>query len=287
MQKIKIIECPRDAMQGLKRFIPTEDKIMYVNSLLGVGFDTIDVGSFVSPRAVPQMADTAELLNRIDLSNSKSKLLTIVANLKGAQRAVEFEEIFFLGYPFSISETFQMRNTNATIEESLSRLHDINDLCIAKNKKLVVYISMGFGNPYGDPWSSSLVTDWSLRLREELKVEILSLSDTVGSASVETIKSVFDEIMPNVNGFEIGAHLHATPNEWQLKVNAALESGCHRIDGAIRGLGGCPFATDTLTGNLPTEEMVAWLDSRGFETGLNIEKLAESVLIAKQIFSNL
>jgi hydroxymethylglutaryl-CoA lyase len=285
MQKVKIIECPRDAMQGLSRIVPTEDKVHYINSLLQVGFDTIDVGSFVSPRAIPQMADTVEVLNRIDMSTTKSKLLTIVANPKGAQRAAEFEEVSYLGYPFSISETFQLRNTNATIAVSLHRLEDINNTCLAKNKKLVVFISMGFGNPYGDDWSPAMVTDWTMRLSEKLHVDVFSISDTIGAATPVIIKNVFDDLIPHATSLEIGAHLHAAPNEWQDKVQAALDAGCFRIDGAINGLGGCPFATDKLTGNLPTEQVVTWLNNHGYELGLDIEALAISTRIAQQLFS--
>lgn len=285
MQKVKIIECPRDAMQGLAQIVPTEQKVQYINALLKVGFDTIDVGSFVSPRAVPQLADTVEVLNQIDLSQSSSKLLTIVANAQGAKRAAEFDEVSYLGYPFSISETFQIRNTNATIAESQNRLRDIQEICLAKNKKLVVYISMGFGNPYGDVWSPALVSDWTLRLREELKVEVFSISDTIGAATPAMIGEVFGAIMPFAQDFEIGAHLHAMPNEWQEKVQATLNAGCFRIDGAINGLGGCPFAADKLTGNLPTEQVVRWLNQKGFELDLNDEALDGAVKFAQNLFS--
>jgi hydroxymethylglutaryl-CoA lyase len=285
MQKVKIIECPRDAMQGFSKIVPTEKKVEYINSLLKVGFDTIDVGSFVSPRAIPQMADTPEVLKRIDLSTTSSKLLTIVANSKGALRASEFDEVTYLGYPFSISETFQLRNTNATIAESLERLRDISETCIARNKKLVVFLSMGFGNPYGDFWSPALVTDWMLKLRESIQVDVFSISDTIGAATPEMINNVFHDLVPKVQGFEIGAHLHAAPNEWQAKVDAALNAGCLRIDGAINGLGGCPFATDKLTGNLPTEQVVTWLNNQGYDLGLDMSALAKSTLIAQQIFS--
>lgn len=272
-------------MQGLAQIVPTEHKVQYINTLLKVGFDTIDVGSFVSPRAVPQLADTVEVLNQIDLSQTSSKLLAIVANAQGAKRAAEFDEVTYLGYPFSISETFQIRNTNATIAESENRLRDIQEICVAKNKKLVVYISMGFGNPYGDAWSPALVTDWTLRLREKLKVDIFSISDTVGAASPAMIQEVFSAIMPFAEGIEIGAHLHAMPNEWQEKVQAALNAGCFRIDGAINGLGGCPFAADKLTGNLPTEKLVEWLSHAGFELGLNMDALDDAVLFSKHLFS--
>jgi hydroxymethylglutaryl-CoA lyase len=285
MQKVKIIECPRDAMQGLAQIVTTEHKVQYINALLKVGFDTIDVGSFVSPRAVPQLADTVEVLNQIDLSQTSSKLLTIVANAQGAKRAAEFDEVTYLGYPFSISETFQIRNTNATIAESENRLRDIQEICVAKNKKLVVYISMGFGNPYGDAWSPALVTDWTLQLREKLKVDIFSISDTVGAASPAMIQEVFSAIMPFAEGIEIGAHLHAMPNEWQEKVQATLDAGCFRIDGAINGLGGCPFAADKLTGNLPTEQLVQWLTQKNYTLNLNTDALEEAVKFAQHLFS--
>jgi hydroxymethylglutaryl-CoA lyase len=285
MQKVKIIECPRDAMQGLAQIVTTEHKVQYINALLKVGFDTIDVGSFVSPRAVPQLVDTDEVLNQIDLSQTSSKLLTIVANAQGAKRAAEFDEVTYLGYPFSISETFQIRNTNATIAESENRLRDIQEICVAKNKKLVVYISMGFGNPYGDAWSPALVTDWTLRLREKLKVDIFSISDTVGAASPAMIQEVFSAIMPFAEGIEIGAHLHAMPNEWQEKVQATLDAGCFRIDGAINGFGGCPFAADKLTGNLPTEQLVQWLTQKNYTLNLNTDALEEAVKFAQHLFS--
>jgi hydroxymethylglutaryl-CoA lyase len=285
MQKVKIIECPRDAMQGLTQIVKTEDKVQYINALLKVGFDTLDVGSFVSPRAIPQMADTPEVLNRIDMSATKSKLLTIVANAQGARRAAEFEEVTYLGYPFSISETFQIRNTNASIAESLNRLRDINEICVAKKKELVVYISMGFGNPYGDVWSPGLVSDWTLKLNELLKVGVFSISDTVGAATPEMIKNVFEDLMPHSAGVEIGAHLHAAPNDWQEKVRAAIDAGCYRIDGAINGLGGCPFATDKLTGNLPTEKVVTWLLEQGYELNLDFDALNSATKIAQQLFA--
>lgn len=285
MEKIKLIECPRDAMQGISQFIPTKDKIRYVNALLQIGFDTLDVGSFVSPRMIPQMQDTPAVLDGIDWQSSKSKLLTIVGNKKGAERASEFEQVSYLGYPFSISETFQKRNTNATIDESMSRLIDIQNICHKKNKTLVVYLSMGFGNPYGDAWSPDLVTAWSIRMKEEFSVRILSLSDTIGAADAVTIKSVFDSVLPHCEGVEIGAHLHALPDQWKGKVEAALEAGCTRIDGAIKGLGGCPYASDSLTGNIPSELLIEWLYSKQFDLGLHLDKLHESIVISQEIFN--
>ena len=284
MEKIKLIECPRDAMQGLSQFISTENKIRYVDALLQVGFDTIDVGSFVSPRMIPQMRDTREVLDRIDWQNSSSKLLTIVANKGGAVQASQFEQIDYLGYPFSISETFQLRNTNSSIEGSLNRLSEICEVAQNHHKTMVVYISMGFGNPYGDPWSSSLVTEWTQRIKEEFGVKILSLSDTVGAADALIISDVFHKIKPYTDGIEIGAHLHAKQDEWQAKIEAAKNEDCWRFDGAISGLGGCPYASDSLTGNIPTELMVEWFENQGFQTGLNREKLRESIMISQEIF---
>lgn len=284
METIKIIECPRDAMQGMKNMVPTKLKIAYINSLLEVGFDTIDVGSFVHPKIVPQMADTPEVLRYLNLENSKSKLLTIVANLRGGKNAAEFEQVTYLGYPFSISETFQLRNTNATIAKSLGLLQDIQNICVAKNKKLVIYISMGFGNPYGDDWSPSMVADWTFKLRELLGVKIISLSDTVGIADAATITEVMDAVIPHANDFEIGAHLHAKPGDWLEKVQATINAGCYRIDGAIKGFGGCPFAKDDLTGNLPTEELVAWMHENEYITDLNMEALQNSVQESQNIF---
>lgn len=284
MEKIKLIECPRDAMQGLVRFIPTEDKINYINTLLKIGFDTLDVGSFVSPKMIPQMQDTPEVLDNIDLTFTKTKLLTIVGNKKGAESAVSYSQVDYLGYPFSISETFQIRNTNATIEESWSRLEQIQEVCLKNNKTLVVYLSMGFGNPYGDLWSPNLVKDWALKIHEYFKVKIISLSDTIGSADENTIKAVFESIMPYAQDFEVGAHLHAKPNDWIGKIQAALQSGCYRFDGAIKGFGGCPYAADSLTGNIPSEQIIEWFESKGFKTGLDLNYLRESVEQSKNVF---
>lgn len=266
---LKLIECPRDAMQGIKTFIPTEKKIAYINQLLKVGFDTIDFGSFVSPKAIPQMADTAEVLNQLDLSSTKSKLLAIIANERGANDAVQFDAISYLGYPFSISETFQQRNTNASIEESLSRVEAINNLCVQHGKKLVVYISMGFGNPYGDPYNPEIVINWSERLSKELGVSILALSDTIGVAEPTLITDLFKTLIPALPNVEFGAHLHATPSNYQPKVEAAYNAGCRRFDGAIKGFGGCPMAKDDLTGNMPTEGMLAWFNEQNIPTGIN------------------
>lgn len=251
MQKVKIIECPRDAMQGIKDWIPTEKKIQYIQSLLRCGFDTIDFGSFVSPKAIPQMKDTAEVLANLDLSKTSSKLLAIVANVRGAQDAVKYNEIRYLGYPFSISENFQMRNTHKTIAESLIVLEEILNLADQHNKEVVAYLSMGFGNPYGDPWDVEIVGEWTEKLAA-MGVKILSLSDTIGSSTPDIITYLFSHLIPEYPHIEFGAHLHTTPTAWFEKVDAAYKAGCRRFDGAIQGFGGCPMAKDELTGNMPT-----------------------------------
>ncbi|MCK7591624.1 hydroxymethylglutaryl-CoA lyase [Subsaxibacter sp. CAU 1640] len=259
--QIKIIECPRDAMQGIKDFIPTEKKVQYIQSLLRVGFDTIDFGSFVSPKAIPQMVDTAEVLSRLDLSNTKSKLLAIIANTRGAEDASVHPEINYLGYPFSISENFQMRNTHKTIAQSVETLKEILDIASKVNKEVVVYISMGFGNPYGDPWNVDIVGDWTERLAQ-MGVKILSLSDTVGTSNPENIDYLFSNLIPKYPHIEFGAHLHTTPTTWHEKVDAAYKAGCLRFDGAIQGFGGCPMAKDELTGNMPTEKLLSYFTSK-------------------------
>ena len=261
---VKIIECPRDAMQGIKDWIPTEEKIQYIQSLLRCGFDTIDVGSFVSPKAIPQMQDSAEVLHSLDLSKTESKLLTIVANLRGAQDAVQHEMVDYLGYPFSISENFQMRNTHKTIDQSVTLLKEIIELASAKGKQLVVYISMGFGNPYGDPWNVEIVGEWTEKL-SDMGVKILSLSDTVGTSDAQTIDYLFSNLIPKYDDIEFGAHLHTTPTSWHEKVDAAYNAGCRRFDGAIQGFGGCPMAKDELTGNMPTEKLISYFaQAKGF-----------------------
>ena len=279
---LKLIECPRDAMQGLKPFIPTEKKAAYINQLLQVGFDTIDFGSFVSPKAIPQMKDTAEVLSKLDLSNTKSKLLAIVANRRGATDACEFEEIDYLGYPFSISETFQVRNTNATIEESLGRIAEIQELCVKHNKKLVAYLSMGFGNPYGDEWNAAIVHKWTDRL-VDLGIGILQLSDTIGVANPDNIAYLFSNLLPKYPDTEIGAHFHTTPHKWREKIHTAYENGCRRFDGAIKGYGGCPMAKDDLTGNMPTEQMVVYFKEQGV-LDLNEEAFFKSMEMAGTVF---
>ena len=269
MTKVKLIECPRDAMQGIKsHFIATRDKARYINALLKVGFDTIDFGSFVSPRAVPQMRDTAEVLGLLDRAGSSSRLLAIVANLRGAQEACLHPEIDYLGYPFSISENFQMRNTGKTIDESLIDLTDILDLAGRSDKEVVAYLSMGFGNPYGDPWNVDIVARWTETLAE-LGVSIISLSDTIGVADGETIRTLFSQLIPRYPKIEFGAHMHTHPAEWHERMDAAFKAGCRRFDGAIRGFGGCPMAKDELTGNMPTEKMLSYFTREKVETGLN------------------
>ncbi|WP_027136865.1 hydroxymethylglutaryl-CoA lyase [Gaetbulibacter saemankumensis] len=258
---IKIIECPRDAMQGIREFIPTEKKVQYIQSLLRVGFDTIDFGSFVSPKAIPQMVDTAEVLSRLDLSTTTSKLLAIIANTRGAEEASKHSAIDYLGYPFSISENFQMRNTHKTIAQSIVTLQEILNIADRVNKEVVVYISMGFGNPYGDPWNVEIVADWTERL-SQMGVRILSLSDTVGSSNSETIDYLFSNLIPKYKYIEFGAHLHTTPDSWFEKVDAAFMAGCTRFDGAIQGFGGCPMAKNELTGNMPTEKLLSYFTSK-------------------------
>ncbi|MGB3947800.1 MAG: hydroxymethylglutaryl-CoA lyase [Bacteroidia bacterium] len=280
---MKLIECPRDAMQGIHEFIPTEKKVAYINSLLKVGFDTIDFGSFVSPKAIPQLRDTAQVLDQLDLSDSKSKLLAIIANVRGAQDAVEFDEISYLGFPFSISETFQQRNTNASIAESLTRVEEIQDLCVRNNKELVVYISMAFGNPYGDEWSSDVAIAWTKRLAG-LGIKIIALSDTIGVSNPENISFLFSKVVPEFPRIEIGAHLHTTPDTWEEKVHAAYSNGCKRFDSAIKGFGGCPMATDKLTGNMPTEKLLSYFTKNKIVTGINEQAFNDSLLLAGTTF---
>ncbi|MFY0483569.1 hydroxymethylglutaryl-CoA lyase [Flavobacterium sp. PLA-1-15] len=261
MEAIKIIECPRDAMQGIKTFIPTERKVAYIQSLLRIGFDSLDFGSFVSPKAIPQMQDTAEVLARLDLSQTKSKLLAIIANTQGAELASQHNEIKYLGYPFSISENFQMRNTHKTIAESLITLQEILNIADKTNKEVVAYLSMGFGNPYGDPWNVEIVGEWTEKL-SNMGVKILSLSDTVGSSTPDVIDYLFSNLIPKYPEIEFGAHLHTTPEKWFEKVDAAYKAGCRRFDGAIQGFGGCPMAKDDLTGNMPTEKLLSYFTTQ-------------------------
>ncbi len=285
MDNIKLIECPRDAMQGIKTFIPTEKKVQYIQSLLRCGFDTIDFGSFVSPKAIPQMVDTKEVLAQLDLSSTKSKLLAIVANVRGAQDAVVHPEIDYLGYPFSISENFQMRNTHKTIDQSVDILKEILELANQNDKEVVAYLSMGFGNPYGDPWNVEIVGEWTEKL-SNLGVKILSLSDTVGTSDAETITYLFSNLIPQYPEIEFGAHLHTTPDSWHEKVNAAYLAGCKRFDGAIQGFGGCPMAKDELTGNMPTEKLVSYFTSQKTDSQVKMGSFEASYNEALKIFKN-
>ena len=282
---IKLIECPRDAMQGIHDFIPTETKIDYINNLLKVGFDTIDFGSFVSPKAIPQLIDTAKVLNKLKLEGTNSKLLAIIANERGANDACNFEEIDYLGFPFSISETFQQRNTNSSIEESLGRVGNIQNLCERHNKTMVVYISMAFGNPYGDVWNPEIATEWTDKLVNEIGIKVLALADTTGVSNPENITQLFGSIIPEFPSVEIGAHLHTTPETWEEKVHAAVQSGCTRFDSAIKGYGGCPMAADDLTGNMPTENLLAYFKKSKQHTEINKSAFEDSVQLANTLFN--
>ena len=283
-EKVKIIECPRDAMQGIKEFIPTEKKVQYIQSLLRCGFDTIDFGSFVSPKAIPQMVDTAEVLSRLDLSHTESKLLAIIANVRGANDAAQHKAIDYLGYPFSISENFQMRNTHKTIAESVETLKAILDIAGNANKEVVAYLSMGFGNPYGDPWNVDIVGEWTEKLNK-MGVKILSLSDTVGTSTPEIIDYLYSNLIPKYPDIEFGAHLHTTPTTWHEKVDAAYKAGCRRFDGAIQGFGGCPMAKDELTGNMPTERMISYFTTVQADTNIRTLSFESSHNEATKIFS--
>jgi hydroxymethylglutaryl-CoA lyase len=279
---MKIVECPRDAMQGWENFIPTETKVRYLNTLLKIGFDTLDFGSFVSPKAIPQMRDTAEVLAQLDL-NTTTKLLAIVANRQGADQAVIYPEIQYLGYPLSISETFQQKNTRKSVGESLELVADLQNLCTQKGKKLVTYISMAFGNPYGDPYNREVVEEFTQKL-VDIGVEIISLADTVGVAETQDIKFLFETLIPRFPAIEFGAHLHATPDAAHRKLQASYEAGCRRFDGALRGFGGCPMATDHLTGNMPTELMTTFFAQQGEKLGLNEVILSEALEEVNRVF---
>lgn len=282
---IQLVECPRDAMQGIPDFIDTAIKAAYINQLLEVGFHTIDFGSFVSPKAIPQMRDTAEVLDMLDLHQSKSKLLAIVANVRGAEDALHFQEIDFLGFPLSVSETFQQRNTNASIAEALKTVESIQHLCEAKGKKQVVYLSMGFGNPYGDPYSPELVAEFVEKLAQ-LNIETVSLSDTVGVATPELITKLFEVQTQAFPQIQFGAHLHSRFDSIEEKVVAALKGGCSRFDGALKGFGGCPMAKDDLVGNMATEMMIETLEKEGYDLGLNKSELTESLKLARFVFNS-
>jgi hydroxymethylglutaryl-CoA lyase len=281
---IQLVECPRDAMQGIKDFIPTETKIRYLNTLLGVGFHSLDFGSFVSPKAIPQMRDTAEVLAGLDLSQTQTKLLAIVANERGAAEAAAFAEIKYLGYPFSISETFQLRNTNATIAESFERVEAIQEICAAQDKEMVLYISMGFGNPYGDPWNADYVMQWVDKLAQ-LGITIFSLSDTIGVANPATISYLFSALIPAYPALNFGAHLHTEPTTWRPKIEAAYQSGCRRFDSAMRGYGGCPMAKDDLTGNMATENLYYYFNDVGEQVGLDPMAFIKSMSQSGEVFA--
>lgn len=282
-QKTKLIECPRDAMQGLHEFIPTEQKIQYLNQLLKVGFDTIDAGSFVSPKAIPQMKDSAEVFDKIDWQSSSSKLLAIIANQRGASDAVKFEQISYLGYPLSLSETFQQRNTKRSIATAMEDLHEIQELSIAHDKTLVVYLSMGFGNPYGDKYDATFVQEFVERLNM-MDVKIISLSDTIGVSNPDNISWIFKQLIPQYSHIEFGAHLHSNPSTIWEKVEAAYQAGCRRFDGAIKGFGGCPMAEDDLVGNMVTEDMVAYFNQKGIEVGINQKEFSKAQDLALEVF---
>ncbi len=282
---IKITECPRDAMQGLHEFVPTDVKAAYINLLLQVGFDTVDFGSFVSPKAIPQLRDTAEVLSKLDLSSTRSKLLAIIANFRGAEEAAAHEEITFLGYPFSISETFQLRNTNTTIGQAFDNVKRINELCIAKDKSLLIYLSMGFGNPYGDEWNADVVQHWAQKMIDE-GIGYIALSDTIGIATPEQISALYPALSKMSEITSFGLHLHSTPDTWQEKVAAAYEAGCTRFDAALKGYGGCPMAKDELTGNIATENLIAYLLHQNSDLGLDLDKLGEAMEYSGKVFGS-
>ncbi|MFD0792300.1 hydroxymethylglutaryl-CoA lyase [Mucilaginibacter litoreus] len=280
---IKITECPRDAMQGLHDFVPTNIKAEYINLLLKVGFDTIDFGSFVSPKAIPQMRDTAEVLSRLDMDNTRSKLLAITANYRGAEQAATFDEISYLGYPFSVSETFQLRNTNTTMEQAFDEIKRINELCTARKKDLLIYLSMGFGNPYEDKWSEEIVLHWAQMMINE-GIGYIALSDTIGVAQPEQISSLYPVLKKLSDITEFGVHLHSTPDTWQEKIAAAYEAGCSKFDVALKGYGGCPMAKDDLTGNIATENLVAFLLHQNVPLDLDLDKLTEAMEFSGKVF---
>jgi len=281
---VELVECPRDAMQGLHHYIPAEMKVEYLNQLLRAGFNTLDFGSFVSPKAIPQLRDTAEVLAKLDRGASSTSLLAIVANERGAKEALSFSEIDFLGFPFSISETFQRRNTNSSIAESLITVQNMQNLCLQHNRQLVVYISMAFGNPYNDPWEPALALEWSTRIAE-MGVQTIALADTVGIASESVVSALFKELIPSLPKVKVGAHLHCTPYNWEGKLQAAWDAGCRRFDSAIRGFGGCPMAEDELVGNLATENLLAFLDKKEVSHSVNREEFTKSWNMAAAVFS--
>jgi hydroxymethylglutaryl-CoA lyase len=283
---MKLIECPRDAMQGMKEFIPTAQKIEYINQLLKVGFDTIDFGSFVSPKAIPQLSDTTEVVKNLDLTNTKTKLLAIIANTRGAEDAAKFDEITYLGFPFSVSETFQKRNTNSTIEEALQTVQEIQNICIKNNKELVLYLSMAFGNPYEDEWSTDIVAHWAKKMIE-MDIKIISLADTIGVSTPTTITYLFSYLIPQFKNIEWGAHLHTRADNWQEKIEAAYTSGCRRFDSALKGFGGCPMAKDELVGNLSTENLLLFCEQKEVRIHVNQNILNQAMAKADEIFTKI
>jgi len=284
MASVSLVECPRDAMQGWKHFIPTQQKTEYLNALLKVGFDVLDFGSFVSPKAIPQMADTKEVLAGLKMQDTATRLLAIVANVRGAEDAVQYDEISYLGFPFSISETFQLRNTNKTIEASLIQVAEMQELCVRHGKELVVYISMGFGNPYGDPYNAQIAIDWVRKLTQ-LGVKTIAMSDTVGLAKPDSIREIFSALVPEFPTVTIGAHFHSAIDSWKEKIAAAYESGCTRFDSAMKGIGGCPMAEDELVGNIATENILSWCENNHIALHLNKEAFGEALQMASRIFS--
>ncbi|MBK9108056.1 MAG: hydroxymethylglutaryl-CoA lyase [Saprospiraceae bacterium] len=284
IREVKLVECPRDAMQGLAMFVPTELKIKYLQKLLEVQFDTLDFGSFVSAKAIPQMSDTAAVIDQLDLSKTTTKLLAIVANLRGAISACQYPAINYIGFPFSISPTFQMRNTNSSIEESRNLLKDIIEQCVESGKELVVYLSMAFGNPYGDPWNADIAIEWTDHL-QNLGVRRIALSDTIGVAHAENINYLFSNLIPRYSNIEFGAHFHTRPEAWEEKIAAAYDAGCLRFDGAIKGYGGCPMAKDELTGNMPTEKMVQYFNQNNIPSHIDQVKFFEAIELSDSIFN--
>jgi hydroxymethylglutaryl-CoA lyase len=280
---LSLVECPRDAMQGWAHPIPTEQKVAYLNQLLQVGFDVLDFGSFVSAKAIPQLADTPQVIPQLDLSNTKTKLLAIIANTRGAQDAVKYQQISYLGFPFSISETFQLRNTNKTIAESLIQVQEIQELCQINKKELVVYISMGFGNPYGDPYNADIAIDWVQKLAE-LGIKTIAMSDTVGLANATDIEYIFKTLIPSFPQLQIGAHFHSSATNWQEKLQSAYDNGCRRFDTALKGIGGCPMAEDELVGNMATENLLYWAKENNIQVNLNKEAFRKAMLMAGEIF---
>ncbi len=285
MKKIQIIECPRDAMQGIKSFIPTDTKIEYINKLLQVGFDILDFGSFVSPKAIPQMQDTDKVLEKLHITNTK--LLAIIANAKGAENAGKYSQILYLGFPFSVSQTFQLRNTNSTLDESLLRLDEIQNICLKTNKKLLVYLSMAFGNPYGDVWHEDIVTQWAEKISSQLDVKYISFADTIGVSNPQNIERIFNTALPVLHkkNVQVGAHLHSTPDAWKEKLEAVLRTNCNWLDGAVKGFGGCPMAKDELTGNMPTEKIIDYLQENNYELKIDRNKLLEAIIFAEKVFN--